>query len=131
MKVRGTIRIRIALDALVQRENVQHLQVLALVLMQPLHQHIEHRFRIDGDPQPVVNVGRSCSLVVALDGSPFLVQLSASSTSGSSRRSFSSRDPAEPSRAVSSSARRGLLSTIQRRGVTPLVLLENFSGVSS
>ena len=61
---RHHLRVRVVLDALVEREDVQHLQVLALVLMQALDQHVEHGFGIDGDAQAVVNVGGKPQLVV-------------------------------------------------------------------
>src|ERR1019366_2580232 len=65
------LRLRVVLNALQQRENVQHLQVLALVLVQPLDQHIEDRLRIGGNTQSVVNISGELQLVVPLDSAPF------------------------------------------------------------
>ena len=49
---RHNLDVGIGLDALVKRDDVEHLQVLALVLMQPLDQHVKDRFRVGGKAAP-------------------------------------------------------------------------------
>jgi hypothetical protein len=124
------LRVGVALDALEQGEDVQELQVLALVLVQALDQHIEHGVGIDAMPSDR-ECRRELQLVVPLDGAPFFAQLQVVGHRLQAAQLFEVVDPARARRAVSSCASRGLLRTIQRRGVTPLVLLENFSGVSA
>ena len=65
---------RIAVDALEQGNDMQDLQMLALVLVQSLDQHIEHGCRIGSDGEAILNVVREPCLVLQLDGSPLLVQ---------------------------------------------------------
>ena len=71
---RHHLLIRVALDALIQREDVQNLQVLALVFVQALHQHVEHGIGIDVDAEPVSDVVGEPHLVLQLDGPPFAAQ---------------------------------------------------------
>ena len=125
------LRIGVALQTFQQGENVQYLQVLALILMQPLDENIKHRVRISLNPQLFVNICRELRFVIPLDGSPLVAKVSIFKERLQPAQSLDVADPVRATRAVSSSASRGLLSTIQRRGVTPLVLLENFSGVSA
>jgi hypothetical protein len=127
---RHDLRLRVALDALVEGEDVQHLQVLALVLVQPLDQHVEHGLGIDGDAQPLLNVGGQLQLVVPLDGSPLLGEARGRRPAAPAAQLFQIAPSPRPA-ARQQLGQPGLLSTIQRRGVTPLVLLENFSGVSA
>ena len=73
MKVRGCdVDVGIVLDALVESEDVQHFEVLALVLVHALDQHVEHGVGIDGDAEGLVDVGGEALLVVVLDGAPLL-----------------------------------------------------------
>jgi len=44
--------------------------MLALILVQPLDENIEHRVRIDLNPLLIVNICRELRLVVPLDDSP-------------------------------------------------------------
>ena len=62
--------IGIELEALVEREDVKHLEVLALVLVDALDEDVEEGVGIDGDRERVVNVGGEAFLVVVLDGAP-------------------------------------------------------------
>ncbi len=76
MKVRGAIgAFGIAADALVERKDMQDLQVLALVLVDPLDQHVEHGLGIGGHAQPVVDIRRELELIVALDGAPLVAEV--------------------------------------------------------
>ena len=65
---------RVRIDAVVQHEDVQRVEQLALILVQALHLHVEHRIRIDLHAllarQPV---GKAC-LVLALDAGELLAE---------------------------------------------------------
>ncbi len=54
----------------IQRHDVQHLQVLALVLVNALHQNIEDRLRIDRDAGAQQSARRQFLFVGMLDGPP-------------------------------------------------------------
>ena len=55
-------------DLVVERQDVEHVQQLPLVLMQPLDLHVEDRVGIDVDAVVLGDVGRQTDLVLALDG---------------------------------------------------------------
>ena len=55
---------------------MQYLHVLALILMQPLDENIEYRVRIGLNPELIVNICRKLRLVVPLDGSPLVAEVS-------------------------------------------------------
>ena len=80
--------IGIVLDALVEGEDVQHFEVLALVFVEALDEDVEDGVGIDRDTEGLVDVGGEALLVVVLDVAP-LARESASSARGSSLRSFS------------------------------------------
>ena len=59
-----------ASDAVVGGDQVQHVQVLPLVLVQPLHLHVEQRLRIHGDPGALPDERGEAILVGGLDRVP-------------------------------------------------------------
>ena len=134
MKVRGCdLEARIRLEAVIQRDDVQDVQVLALVLVDALDLHVEQRVRIDRR--------RRCGSRAMPAELSLLARLMARQSLWNAGilgellqlARAASRSLIQPSPMASqiSSARRGLVSASQRRGVTPLVLLLNFSGHSS
>jgi hypothetical protein len=66
---------RVVLDRMVQRHDVQHLQVLPLVFVNSLDQNVEHRFRVRDDAGALDGEGSKGSLVVLLDGVPAIAEL--------------------------------------------------------
>ena len=54
--------------------NVQHVEQLALVLMNPFDLHIEERLRIDGHPGEISDDDGEPFLVGALDAEEFLLK---------------------------------------------------------
>ncbi len=60
---------------MIQRHDVQHLQVLPLVFVNSLDENIEHRFRIRDDAGALDGEGGKRSLVVLLDGVPAIAEL--------------------------------------------------------
>ena len=89
--------------------------------------------RVDSDAGALFDERGQRDLVVALDRAPLAPGNRASPASGSRRASSCSRFETHrsPMRLVISAVSFGLLSTIQRRGVTPLVTLKNFSGITA
>ena len=69
------VHLRVALQPLVQRQDVEDLQMLPLVLMQSLHQHVEHGCGIGRGPNAVLNVCRKLQLVMEFDRLPLFQQL--------------------------------------------------------
>ena len=57
-------------EPVIKGDQVQHVEVLALVLVQPLHLDVEERLRIHDDVGPLLDEAGQSSLVVGLDGSP-------------------------------------------------------------
>ena len=53
---RCQFEVRFALNSLQQGQNMQHQQVLALILMQPLDQDVEDRVRIGHNSKLLVNI---------------------------------------------------------------------------
>ena len=63
--------VGVGFDAVVQRHDVQHVEMLALVLVDTLDLHVEQRFRIDRDAGRAPHVGGQILLDRALDETPF------------------------------------------------------------
>ena len=62
MTVRGADVALGRAEPVVERDDVQHVQVLALVLVQPLDLHVEQRSRIDTTPVPRCTRPAACLL---------------------------------------------------------------------
>ena len=61
---------RLTPEPLPERDHVQHVQVLALVLVDPLHLHVEQAIRVAGDARARLDYRREVRLVGALDLAP-------------------------------------------------------------
>jgi hypothetical protein len=107
---------------------VQDVEVLPLVLMKTLDLDVEHRRRIDVDMSKTFDLADQPFLL------PLLIRRQDSRKAGSSACGSSSRSRVmsvtQPVPMVSSISPDivGFARTTKRRGVTPLVLLLNFSG---
>jgi len=66
--------LRILEEPQIQRENVEHVEVLALVLVDALDQHVEKRFRIDADAGARRYQRRKPPLVGKLHLAPLLLE---------------------------------------------------------
>ena len=76
MTVLGTSPIaRAAADAVVQRDQVEHVEVLPLVLVEPLDLDVEQRLRIDDDAGALPDQGGQPVLVGGLDRAPLGLKL--------------------------------------------------------
>ena len=76
MKVRaGTSACGSRLQPQVEREDVQRLQVLPLVFVDALHQHVEERLRRDGDARALGDERGEAALVRELHVAPLLLKL--------------------------------------------------------
>ena len=111
MKVaRRHVGLRVALDPVVEGDDVEHLEVLPLVLVEPFHQDVEEARGIDDDAGPLLDHRRQDALVFV--PSPCCQSLwnSASAAKASSLRNSSGcvTQPS-PIRSVMSRARPGLL----------------------
>ena len=62
------------LEPVVERDQVQHVQVLALVFVQPLHLDVEERLRIDADAGSLLDERGQRALVVGLDRLPLALE---------------------------------------------------------
>ncbi len=120
------------LDLIILMDEVQQVQLLALVLVQALGLDIEHGIGVNlhilGVQQPV----SQGLFVVVLYGGQLFQHISSSAKVSSFSSSAASLRKPEPmcfSSSVAVSA--GSHSSSQRRKVMPLVLLLNFSGYSS
>src|SRR5262249_9672854 len=67
---RGAAGGRAAPKPVIKRDQIQHVQVLALVLVQPLHLNVEQGLRIHDDARSLLNDTRQLALVVGLYGLP-------------------------------------------------------------
>ena len=76
MTVRGVdVGAGVPLQPVVQRDQVQHVQVLPLVLVQPLHLDVEQRLRIDGDAGAFLDeAGQSARLLSAFTVAPLALE---------------------------------------------------------
>ena len=116
-------------QAAVEREDVQQVEVLALVFVQPLDLHVEERGGIHLDAAVPLDDAREIDLVGVLDAHEFRSGTAGRRRKLSSPRSLSrSRSQPWPILEVISLLSRGLQASSQRRGVMPLVLLLNFPG---
>ena len=66
--------LRILAQSLVERDDVQHVQVLALVLVDALHLDVEERRGVDDDAGALADALRERFLVQPLDAAPFLLK---------------------------------------------------------
>ena len=66
-RARHEVHARVILELVVQRDNMQNVEHLALVLMQALDLHVENRVHVDLDAVMLLNILRQAQLVVALD----------------------------------------------------------------
>ncbi len=67
-------RVRVGLDAVVEGDDVEHVEELALVFVDALHLHVEEGVRADGDPGVLQHVGREPFLVGPLHGTEGLAE---------------------------------------------------------
>ena len=67
---RRGVAVAAGLQPQVVRDHLQHVQVLALVLVDALDLHVEHRRGVDDDPGLRLHEGGELALVVALDLAP-------------------------------------------------------------
>lgn len=104
--------------------------MLTFVLVDAFHLDIEHGRRVDFDAGPFADPTGQAMLVPTTSPGATPRRKAPSSTNCSSCRSSSDAlTQASPILPVMSRLNPGLLSTMKRRGVTPLVLLLNFSGI--
>ena len=76
MTVRGVVRgAGGPPEPVVKSDQVQNVQVLALVLVQPLHLDVEERVRIYDDVGSLLDEVRQNSFVIGLDGLPILLKV--------------------------------------------------------
>jgi len=118
------------LDALVESEDVEHLEVLALVLVDALDENVKQGIGVDGDVKGLEDIGSEPLLVVVLDGAPLAREFRVVDQGARVCAVFQDRESNWARDAqLSKCARRGVAGGHHpARGVTPLVLLENFSG---
>ena len=109
----------------------KHLQVLPLVLVNALHQHVEERRRRDRDAGALGDERGEPALVRELHLAPSLLELGIVGEWFELSESIEILQPAVADPRMISCVRLGLLTATKRRGVTPLVTLQNFSGHSS
>ena len=73
--VRGaTPAPEVRFEPVVQRDDVQHVQVLPLVLVQPLHLDVEERLRVHDDTGALLDERGQSSLVLGLDRLPLRLE---------------------------------------------------------
>ena len=118
-------------EPVIHGDQVEHIQVLPLVLVQSLHLDVEERLRVDGDAGPLLDETGQRELVVGFHGTPLALKTAV----GRQRLEplefvFETRYPSIADLTGDERAQLGLLRTIHRRGVTPLVTLKNFSGIT-
>ena len=118
----------ILLEPVVEGNDVQHVEVLAFVLVDPLDLNVEHPGRIQLDVGRRVQVFREPCLVGALDVSPSLAELGVIDERLQPAQPVQLHQPAVADRLVESVRSPGLASATNRRGVTPLVTLPNRCG---
>ena len=68
------VAARVLLEPVVEGDDVQHVQVLPLVLVDPLHLDVEEGVRIDGDPGPLLDQAGKIGLVGLLDLPPLFLE---------------------------------------------------------
>lgn len=119
------------LDAIIERDDMQHIEKLAFILMHALRLNVKEACGINLHSTDFLNAISQTSFATEFDLTPELSE-EASSARVSSAFSLSRLLIHESLMAVlMSSVSLGLASTMKRLGVTPLVLLLNFSGQSS
>ena len=133
MTVRGgASQRRIALQAVIERDDVQHVQVLPLVFVEALDLDVEQRLA-GSTVMPVFLqdlARRGCACSLCLTRAPLRRGRRRRRPAARARAAVSrSRDPAVADR-VGDELRqlRVASAAMKRRGVTPLVTLQNFSG---
>jgi len=100
---------------------MQHVQVLPLVFVQPLYLDVEEGVRINGNPCSFLDERGKIDLVGSLYLPPLLLEYRILGPLLQPRQLlFHVAHPGFPSLPEIKAASRGLLRTIQRRGVTPL-----------
>ena len=130
-RARRHVGLRVAPQPQIEREDVQHGKVLPLVFVDTFHLHVEERLRHDGDAGALSDERGEPSLVSKLHLSPLLLKLGVVGEGFELAELVESRSQPSPIRSVMSCVRPGLLRATKRRGVTPFVTLQNFSGHSS
>ena len=130
----GALRNRqpgILLEPVVQRDDVQHVEMLALVLVDALDLDVEHPVRVQLDARRRADVLGQARLVAALDVAPLRAEGGVLDERLQPAQARQVGQPAVTDGAVQQLRSPGLASARKRRGVTPLVLLLNRSGHSS
>lgn len=140
--------VRIGFDPVVQGDNVKHVQQLSFVFVNSFHLHVEQRHGIDllmlSLRQPfsetmfvllfhLLNVSHECIVVHKLLQTSQIVQIGDPILADfltQIQPRVMGREESSLTSAIAS-LRFGLLKTNQRRGVIPLVLFWNLSGVNS
>ena len=121
---------RLGADRVVERDGLQDVQQLALVFVDALDLHIEHRIRVEPDAHPLPHQPGERLLVVRLTAA----NAPGSAASSAKRRELREhrlRRPGSPARPRRSATRSGRdwTGSSQRRKVMPLVLLLIRSGI--
>ena len=117
-----------ALISMILVDQVEQVQLLALVLMQTLGLDVEHCIRVNGDVLRAVQPVGQCALVLRLDGGELLQNIDIFRVRQQFSSSVASLRKPEPMSFSISAVSAGSHSSSQRRKVMPLVLLLNFSG---
>jgi len=104
--------------------------MLTLVFMKPLHLDVEQRVWIDGDPRAPGSKPRGL-VCFPFNHSPLFLETQVADRGFETSQFLEILDPSLADSLLMRRLSFGLLSTMNRRGVTPLVTLVNFSGVHS
>ena len=71
---RRNAEVRVVADPVVQHEDVQRVEQLALVLVQALHLYVKHRLRIEHQALVAVDPGDELLFIMILDGGELLLE---------------------------------------------------------
>src|SRR5208283_1197035 len=130
-RARRKVRLRIVFQTQIERENVQHTEVLTFVLVDTLDQNIEERFRVQFHANPLSNESHQALFGAEFHLAPLRLEVRVICEASKPRSSCRSRSQPSPILLMMSCVSLGLLMATKRRGLTPLVTLQNFSGHSS